>query len=77
MRELDNPPHPPKHVNEKIIGLHEKDFRIMIVKMIQDFGKKLEAKIDKLEEILNEEIEDLKIKKAEIQNSITKNKKLF
>ena len=77
MRELDNPPHPPKQVNEKIIGLHEKDFRIMIVKMIQDFGKKLEAKIDKLEEILNEEIEDLKIKKAEIQNSITKNKKLF
>ena len=32
----------------EIISLHEKDFRLMIVKMIQDFGNKLKAKIDKL-----------------------------
>ena len=35
---------------------HEKDFRLMIVKMIQDLGNKVEAKIDKLQEIMNKEI---------------------
>ena len=41
-----------------ISNLHEKDFRVMIVRMIQDLGKKkLEAKINKLEETLNKEIE--------------------
>ena len=34
----------------------------MIVKMIQDFGKKLEAKINKLQEMFNKEKEDLIIK---------------
>ena len=34
----------------------------MIVKMIQDFGKKLEAKISKLQEMFNKEKEDLIIK---------------
>ena len=43
----------------------------MIVKMIQDFGKKLDARIDKLEETLNKEIGDIKIKQAEVQNLIT------
>ena len=43
----------------------------MIVKMIQDLGNKLEAKIDKLQEILNKETEVLKIKQAEMQNTIT------
>ena len=31
----------------EIINLHEKDFKLMILKMIQDIGNKLEAKIDK------------------------------
>ena len=44
----------------------------MILKMIQNLRNKLEAKIDKLQETLNEEIEDLKIKQAEMQNTITK-----
>ena len=35
----------------------------------------LEAEIDKLQEILHKEIEDLKIKQAEIQNTITDIKK--
>ena len=38
--------------------------------MIQDFGNKLEAKIDTLQETLNKKI-DLKIKLAEMQNTIT------
>ena len=40
----------------------------MIVKMIQDLGNILEAKIDKLQETLNKEIEDLKIKQCKINN---------
>ena len=45
----------------------------MIVNMIQGLGKKkLEARIDKLEEKLNKEIEDLDIKRVEIQILITK-----
>ena len=46
----------------------------MIVKMIQDLGNKLEAKTDKLQEILSKEIQDLKIKQAEMQNEITQKK---
>ena len=42
----------------------------MIVKMIQDLGNELEAKTDKLQETLNKEIEDMKVKQAEIQNTI-------
>lgn len=44
----------------------------MIVKVSQDLRKKLEAKIDKLQERVNKEIEDLKIKQAEMQETITK-----
>ena len=43
----------------------------MIVKKIQDLGNKLEENIDKLQETLNKETEDLKIKQAKIQNTIT------
>ena len=38
--------------------------------MIQDLGNELEAKTDKLQETLNKEIEDMKVKQAEIQNTI-------
>ena len=48
-----------------ITNLHEKDFRLMIAKMIQDLGNKLEPKIDKLQETLSEEIEELRVKQAE------------
>ena len=41
----------------EVISLHEKDFRLMIVKMIQDLGNKLEVKIDKLQETLTKEIQ--------------------
>ena len=47
----------------------------MIVKIIQDLGNKLEAKIDKLQETLGKEREYLKIKQAEMQNTIIEIKK--
>ena len=42
-----------------------------MLKKIQDIGNKLEAKIDKLQETLSKEIQDLRIKQAEMQNTIT------
>ena len=43
----------------------------MIVKMIQDIGNKLQTKIDKLQQTISKEIQDLKFKQAELQNTIT------
>ena len=42
-----------------------KDFRLLILKMIQDHENKLKAKIDKLQEKLNKEIH-LRIKQEEM-----------
>ena len=51
---------PEKQLSDlEIINLHEKDFRQMREMMIQDIGNKLEAKIDKLQETLSKEIQDL------------------
>lgn len=41
---------------EEILSLQEKDFRLLILKMMQDIGKKLEAKMDNLQETLTKEI---------------------
>ena len=46
----------------EITNLHEKDFRMMIGKMTQYLGNKLEIKTDKLQETLSKEIENLRIK---------------
>ena len=53
----------------------KKDVILIIVKMIQDLGNKLETKIDNLQETMNKEIENLKVKQAEMQNTITAIKK--
>ena len=47
----------------------------MIQKMKQDLGNELETKSEKLQETLSKEIQDLRIKKAEMQNTITEIKK--
>ena len=46
----------------------------MIAKMMQDFGKSLDAKMDNLQKILSKETQDLKLKQAEMQNTITETK---
>ena len=51
--------------------LQEKGSRLAMVKMIQDLGNKLQAKIDKLQETLSKEREDVKSKQAEMQSTIT------
>ena len=40
-------------------------------KMMQDIGNKLEAKMDNFQETLSKEIQDIKLKQEEMQNSIT------
>ena len=64
MKEQDKTPE--KQVNEVEIGnLPEKEFRIMIVKMMQDLGKRMEAKIKKMQEMFNKGLEKLKNKHLE------------
>ena len=56
MKEQDK--NPEKQLNEvEIDNLPEKEFRVMIVKMIQDLGKRMEAKIDKMQEMFNKDLE--------------------
>ena len=55
-----------KQLNDMEIGkLPEKEFRIMIVKIIQDLGKRMEAKIEKMQEMFNKDLEELKNKHLE------------
>ena len=43
----------------------------MMLKMMQDIGNKLEAKMDNLQQTLSKEIQDLKLKQTEMQNTVT------
>ena len=64
-----------EQLSEVEIGnLPEKEFRVMIVKMIQDFGKRMEAQTEKIQEMFNQELESLKNKQKEINNTITEMK---
>ena len=55
-------------INEEEIGKRpEKEFRIMIVKMV----KNLENKMDKMQESINKDPEELKNKHTETNNTIT------
>ena len=55
----------------EIDNLPENEFRIIIVKMIQDLGKIMEAKIEKMQEMFKKDLEDIKNKYLE---EIRKNK---
>ena len=57
--------------NEEILSLQEKDFRLLMLKMMQDIGNKLEAKMNNLQETLSKEIQDIELKQEEMQNTIT------
>ena len=73
MKEQDKTPE--KQLNEVDIGnLLEKEFRIMIVKMIQDLGKRMEAKIEKMQAMFNKDLEQLKSKQTDMNNTKTEMK---
>ena len=58
---------PEQQLNEVEIGnLPEKEFRIMIVKMIHDLGKTME----KVQEMLTKDLEELKNKQTEMNNTL-------
>ena len=50
-------------INEGEIGnLPEKKIRVMIVKMSQNLGNRMEVRIEKIQEIFNKDLEELKSK---------------
>ena len=62
---------PGKQLNEVEIGnLPEKEFRIMIVKMVQNLGKRMEAKIGEMQEMFTKDLEELKNKQTEMNNTL-------
>ena len=62
---------PPDQTNEEEIGsLPEKEFRVMIVKMIQNLGNR----IDKMQETFNKDLEELKSKQTMMNSTINETK---
>ena len=69
---------PPNQIKEEEIGnLPEKEFRIMIVKMIQNLENKLElqintleASIEKMQERFNKDLEEIKKSQYIMNNAI-------
>ena len=58
---------PPDQTNEEEIGsLPEQEFRVMIVKMIQNLGNRME----KIQETFNMDLEELKSKRTMMNNTI-------
>ena len=62
MREKGKTPEK-QQSHEEILSLQEKGFRLLMLKMMQDIGNKLEAKMDNLQETLTKDIQDIKLKK--------------
>jgi len=61
-------------INEEEIGkLPEKEFRTMIIKMV----KNLENKMEKMQESINKDLEELKNKHTETNNTITEIKNIL
>ena len=52
-----------EQLSEVEIGnLLEKELRVIIVKMIQDLKRRMEAQTEKIQEMFNKELEDIKTK---------------
>ena len=59
---------PQDQTNEEEIGsLPEKEFRVMIVKMIQNLSNRMET----IQEMFNKDLEELKSKQTVMNNTIT------
>ena len=63
----DQGKNPPDQTNEEEIGsLPEKEFRVMIIKMIQNLGNRVE----KIQEMFNKDLEELKSRQTMMNNTI-------
>lgn len=58
----------------EIGNLSKKEFRIMIINMIQELGKLMDAKSEKLQEVFNEKLANIKNNQTELKNTITEMK---
>ena len=62
---------PPDQTYEEEIGsLPEKEFRVMIIKMIQNLGNRMQ----KIQETFNKDLEELKSKQTMMNNTINESK---
>ena len=68
---------PPSQTKEEIQNLPEKEFRIMIIKMIQKLENKmqlqinsLETKAEKMQEMFNKDLEEIKKSQLKMNNAI-------
>ena len=69
MKEQDK--NPPEETNEEeIVSLPEKEFRVMIVKMIQNLGNRME----KIKQTFNKKLTELKSKEKVMNNTINESK---
>ena len=72
LKEKDKTPE--QHLNEVVIvNLPEKRFKIMIMKLIQNLGERMEAKMEKMKEMFNK-LRRMK-KQTGMNNTITEMKK--
>ena len=68
MQAKEQDKNPQGQINEEEIGkLPEKEFRVMIVKMIQNLGNRIE----KIQEMFNKDLEEQKSKQTVMNNTIT------
>ena len=65
----------PNQTKEEIVNLSEKEFRIMIIKMIQNLESKmelqinnLETKIEKMQEMFSKDLEEIKKSQLKMNN---------
>ena len=65
MKEQDKNP-PDQTSEEEIVSLPEEEFRVMIVKMIQNLGNRME----KIQETFNKDLEELKSKQTVMNNTV-------
>ena len=67
---------PEEQLNKVKLGnLPKKEFRVMIGNMIQDLIKRMETQTEKIQEMFNKELEDLKNRQRGIHNRNEKKKK--
>ena len=56
-----------EQINERSQAIYRKEFRVMMVKMIQDSWKRMEAQTEKIQEMFNKEIEKLRTNNTDEQ----------
>ena len=73
MKEQDKIPE--EQLSEvEISNLPEKEFRVMIVDMIQGLRKRIEAPTERIQDMFHKELEALKNKQTEMSNTVTEMK---